>query len=94
MRNGSPPPIEWAGGPAGMFGLLLLRLLRRAAALRPDAARRLLDRRLRLIAGAQTVTLAGHEGRLVLWGGARSGPPPAADGGGPAPERPKGADGV
>jgi hypothetical protein len=39
------PAIAWTGTPPGPFGLLLLRLPRRAAALLPEAARRLSGQR-------------------------------------------------
>lgn len=68
VPESAAPAIHWAGEPPGLLGLLVLRLLRRAAALRPDAARRLADRRLRLRSGLQSVTLAGHDGHVEARG--------------------------
>lgn len=58
--DADPPPL---------LGLLLRRLLARAAARAPEAVRRLDGRRLRLRAGAQSLVLAGNGDTLRVIAG-------------------------
>ena len=63
------PSVTLEADPPPLLGLLLQRLLTRAAAGAPGAVRRLNGTRVRLRAGAQSLVLAGSAGGLQVIAG-------------------------